>query len=51
MNKIYNISSILLYELLLMISGTYICKTYAFKVILSITLLNSLELLKSRGKM
>jgi len=51
MNKIYNISSIFLYESLLMISGTYICKTYAFKVILFITLLNYLKLLKGRGKM
>ena len=30
---------------------THICKPYVFKVVLSITLLNSLVLLKSRGKM
>ena len=33
-----------------MISDTYICKTHVFKVVLSLVLLNSLGLLKSRKK-
>ena len=30
---------------------THICKLYIFKIVLSLALLNSLKLLKSRGKM
>ena len=33
-----------------MISDTYICKAHVFKVVLSLALLNSLGLLKSRKK-
>ena len=47
---ICSISSIFLFELFLMISDTYICKAHVFKVVLSLTLLNSLRLLKCRKK-
>ena len=48
--KMYSISSILLYEVFVMIDDTFICKTYILKFVLYLALLNFLEHIKSGRK-
>ena len=47
---IYNISSILLHEVFVMIDDTFNCKTYVLKFVLYLALLNFLEHIKSGRK-
>ena len=48
-SKIYSIFNIILFELLV-ISVTSICKTYVFKFVLSLAILNFLDILNSGKK-